>query len=89
MEEIIKEFLDKYEKSIIQICIQNTMEYGPGALFVNLGEASNEIDCDYYLYEDLDKNLKKVMSKNDKLRQTIYYILVLKDKTFIYERDIS
>ena len=88
-EELIQEFLQVFQKDLIQMAIQYRLEHGVGVLMVNLVSGKEELDVEYYLYPDLPPDLQKRLDNNPQLNSTIYYLISLKNCSLVYEHNLD
>ena len=89
VEELVQDFLDIYQKDIIQMAIKFRMEYGIGILMINLLSGKEELDVEYYQYQNLTSELQKRIDNNPKMKSTIYYMICLSESSLIYEHDLE
>ena len=89
IEELVNEFVKSYEEKIIQMILTFQIENGPGVLFIDLiPENMEELDIEFYKLEDLDPKLRTHIVDNPKRMNSIYYIINLKNMSFLFEKDL-
>lgn len=87
--EIVEEFLESYESQIIQMAITYRMDHGLGALFVTLEPGKDDLDVSYYRYQDLMPDIRQKMSENKNINNTIYYVIIVGEESFLHEKELK
>lgn len=87
-KEIIQKFIENNGTSILDITIQYTKQYGPGALFVSLQPNTDEADIEYFKLDDLDGGFKKKILTTPN-KNSVFYAIKLSQYSYIFERNLE
>lgn len=82
---IMKGFLNKYGKKIIETTTNYKKEHGQGALFITLIPNSEEFDMEFFTLNDLDGIFRQKIQENP---DAIHYAIRLYDKSYRFMRKI-